>query len=93
MLGESLRVAPAVRAALFDRTVDSAELLRTVDVPTLVVHGTEDAVVDPSSAEYAAGKIPGASMRWFEGVGHMPFTECVDEFDQALLEFAKRALG
>jgi non-heme chloroperoxidase len=86
--GEMLSVPPAVRKALFRRDVESAAVLAAVDVPTLVVHGDEDAVVAPSSGEYSAGKIPGARTRWFSSVGHMPFTERREEFNAALLEFA-----
>jgi non-heme chloroperoxidase len=86
--GEMLSVPPAVRKALFRRDVGSADVLAAVDVPTLVTHGTDDTVVAPSSAEYAAGKIPGAVLRWFPSVGHMPFTERRAEFSSALLEFA-----
>jgi non-heme chloroperoxidase len=63
-------------------------VLSAVDVPTLVMHGEADAVVAPSSAEYAAGKIPGARTRWFSVVGHQPFTERRAEFTSALREFA-----
>jgi pimeloyl-ACP methyl ester carboxylesterase len=87
-VGDMLRVPPGVRRALFRRDVDSAEVLTAISVPTLVVHGTEDTVVGPGSAEYAAGKISGASLRWCEEVGHMPFVERRAEFDAALLEFA-----
>ena len=46
--------------------------------------------VDPleQAAEYAAGKIPGARMRWFPDVGHMPFAERVEEFNADLGAFA-----
>jgi len=87
-IGEMLAVPPHVRKALFRRDVGSAEVLAAVDVPTLVVHGTDDTVVAPSSAEYAAGKIPGAIVRWFSSTGHLPFTERREEFNTALLEFA-----
>jgi pimeloyl-ACP methyl ester carboxylesterase len=83
-LGEMLLVPPSVRKALFKRDRGPAE----VSVPTLVLHGELDRVVDPSAGEYAAGKIPGASRRWFSGTGHMPFVERVAEFNKALLEFA-----
>jgi pimeloyl-ACP methyl ester carboxylesterase len=83
-----LRVPPAVRKALFRRDVGSADVLAAVDVPALVIHGTADTVVAPSSAEYTAGKIPGALLRWIEEVGHKPFAERRAEFDTALLEFA-----
>jgi len=87
-VGEMLSVPPSVRKALFRRDVGSADVLAAVDVPTLVAHGTEDTVVAPESAEYSAGKIPGAVVRWFSSVGHLPFTERREEFDAALLEFA-----
>lgn len=85
-LGEFLRVPPRVRRALFRRSVSSAGTLAAIRVPTLLVHGTADRVVDPSAAEYAAGKIPGASVRWFPDVGHLPFVERADEFNAALRE-------
>lgn len=92
-LGESLRVHPRVRRALFRRGVSSADVLAAVSVPTMVVHGTADAVVAPSAGEYAAGKIPGASLRWYLNVGHLPFAERADEFNRELDEFASRCHG
>jgi non-heme chloroperoxidase len=92
LLGASLSVAPAVRAALFRRDVDSARVLAAVDVPALVVHGTADAVVAPSAGEYAAGKIAGAQLRWLPGVGHIPFVEAAAEFNTMLLRFAEERL-
>jgi pimeloyl-ACP methyl ester carboxylesterase len=68
-------------------------VLAGLAAPTLVVHGTEDAVVHPTAAEYAAGKIPGASLRWFDRVGHLPFAERVAEFNTALRELADRQPG
>jgi pimeloyl-ACP methyl ester carboxylesterase len=88
LLGASLAVPPAVRAALFKRDVESAGVLQAVDKPALVIHGTADAVVDPSAAEYAAGKIPGAVQRWFVEAGHLPFVEAAGEFNSALRQFA-----
>jgi non-heme chloroperoxidase len=87
-VGDMLRVPPAVRKALFTRDIGSAEVLAAVSVPTLVMHGVADIVVDRSSSVYAIGKIPGAVERWFEDVGHMPFVERCAEFNAALLEFA-----
>lgn len=88
LLGACLSVPPAVRAALFRRDVGSAEVLAGIDKPTLIVHGTEDRVIDPSAADYALGKIPGAVVRWFADGGHLPFAESAEEFDAVLREFA-----
>ncbi|MFI9382825.1 alpha/beta fold hydrolase [Kutzneria sp. NPDC052558] len=88
-LAAPLRVPPSVRSAMFQRDVDSAEVLRSIDVPTLLVHGTADAVVDPRATEYAAGLIAGAEVRWYEGIGHMPFQERVEDFTVDLVTFAQ----
>ncbi|MBB4911803.1 alpha/beta fold hydrolase [Actinophytocola algeriensis] len=87
-VGDMLRVPPRVRKALFRRDVGSAEVLAAIDVPVLIAHGTADTVVAPASAEYAAGKISTAIVRWFEEVGHMPFVERRAEFNAALVDFA-----
>lgn len=75
MLGTALRVPPWVRRDMFRRDVDSAGVLKAVDKPTLVVHGTADEVVDPAAGEYAAALIPGADLRRYDGIGHAPFLE------------------
>ncbi|WP_370946256.1 alpha/beta fold hydrolase [Amycolatopsis sp. cg5] len=88
MLGASLSTPPFVRKALFKRDVGSEDVLAAIDVPTLIVHGTDDRVVNFSAAEYAAGKIPGAVTRWLSDVGHLPFAEVAPEFTGVLRQFA-----
>jgi pimeloyl-ACP methyl ester carboxylesterase len=51
-------------------TGDRTARLRFVDVPTLVLHGTEDPLIRPVGAELTAAAIPGAKLRWIEGMGH-----------------------
>ena len=86
MIEDSVRVPARVRSALFARDVTSADVLAAVDVPTLVLHGKQDAVVRPSVAEYTAGLVPGATLTWFDRVGHLPFAERVDLFDNTLAD-------
>lgn len=89
-LANSLRVPPSIRAALFHRDVDSAEVLAAIDVPTLLVHGTNDEVVDPSTTEYAAKLVPDAETHWYQEIGHMPFLERAERFNSDLVTFAAR---
>jgi non-heme chloroperoxidase len=93
LVEETLLVPAAVRSALFARDVDSAAVLAEVDVPTLVLHGREDAVVDPSAGEYTAARVPGATTTWFDGVGHLPFAERAAEFDHVLADHVDRAFA
>ena len=44
--------------------------LRSIDVPTLVIHGTADKLVRPSGGSATARAIPGAKIMKIEGMGH-----------------------
>ena len=49
-----------------DRTAELAKL----DVPTLVIHGTEDPLIDVSGGRATAAAISGAELVLIEGMGH-----------------------
>ena len=46
------------------------EALRSLDVPTLVIHGTVDPLVSPSGGEHTAECIQGSELLMLEGMGH-----------------------
>jgi pimeloyl-ACP methyl ester carboxylesterase len=47
-----------------------AEALTTLDVPTLVVHGLDDTLIDPSGARRTAELVPGSRLLLVEDMGH-----------------------
>ena len=49
---------------------DRTERLHRLDVPTVVIHGTDDALVDPSGGTATAKAIPGAELIEIDGMGH-----------------------
>jgi pimeloyl-ACP methyl ester carboxylesterase len=49
---------------------DRSAKLRTLTVPTLVIHGSQDALVDVSGGRATAAAIPGAELLVVEGMGH-----------------------
>jgi pimeloyl-ACP methyl ester carboxylesterase len=61
-------------------THDALERLASITAPTLVVHGTEDAVVDPRNADLLADRIPGAGVQLLPRCGHLPFWEEPERF-------------
>ncbi|MDI9950662.1 alpha/beta hydrolase [Rhodococcus sp. IEGM 1305] len=87
LFGASLATPPRVRAALFNRSASHDELLRSLDVPVLVLHGTEDSVVDVSAGRHAAELIPQARASFWEGCDHGPFVEDPDRFVKEVGEF------
>ncbi|NLE78916.1 MAG: alpha/beta hydrolase [Rhodococcus sp.] len=80
LFGASLATPPRVRAALFDRAASNDDVLRSLDIPALVLHGTEDTVVDVAAGRHAAELIPKAQASFWDGANHGPFVEDPDRF-------------
>jgi pimeloyl-ACP methyl ester carboxylesterase len=57
------------------------------DYPTLLIWGTADRAVDFSSAEPLRRNFSDVRLIAFEGVGHLPYEECPERFNRALIEF------
>ena len=55
--------------------------------PTLLVWGTNDRAVSYASAEPLRKNFTNASLVALEGVGHLPYEECPNEFNRALINF------
>jgi pimeloyl-ACP methyl ester carboxylesterase len=68
-------------------THDTLDRIGGMTAPTLVVHGTEDAVVDPRNAELLVGQIPGARLELLPGCGHLPFWEEPERFATLVTAF------
>jgi proline iminopeptidase len=49
---------------------DRSELLRAIDVPTLVIHGAADPLVPLACGIDTAELVPGARLEVIEGMGH-----------------------
>lgn len=88
LFGISLATPPAVRKALFYRTVDNTETLRTLDVPVLVQHGTADPVVPIDNGRYIFEAVPDARASFWEGAQHGLFIEDHARFVAEVSEFA-----
>lgn len=65
----------------------AAERLGALHAPTLVLHGTSDAVVDVRNADLLASLIPDACVELFEGGGHLFFWEQPERFTAAVRDF------
>jgi pimeloyl-ACP methyl ester carboxylesterase len=59
---------------------DAMARLGEIRMPTLVLHGTADNVVDAGNASLIADAIPGARLELLDGVGHLLPWERPDEF-------------
>ncbi len=70
-----------------DRTRELAEL----HLPTLVIHGTDDPLIDVSGGEATAAAIPGAELVLIDGMGHDLPRELWPRFVELIVANAARA--
>jgi pimeloyl-ACP methyl ester carboxylesterase len=56
------------------------QLPKAANVPTLIVWGSKDRVVDPASAKALSRSFKQCRMVVIEGAGHLPYEECPEEF-------------
>ncbi|WP_248354706.1 alpha/beta fold hydrolase [Anaeromyxobacter oryzae] len=72
---------------------DILDRLGAVEIPSLVVCGTEDRGYPPEASERMARGIPGAQLRWIEGAGHLSPMERPDDVNRALVSFVSAQLN
>lgn len=91
MLGNSMLTPQPVRVAMSMRTLDNDDVLGKISVPTLVIHGRQDAIVHVASSEHIAKTVPGATLQIWDTVGHAPPLEDSERFNRELAEFVRSA--
>ncbi len=72
---------------------DTSQRLGEIETPTLVIHGTEDRLMDVSNGKLIARLIPGARLELLEGSGHMFFWEQPERSARLVREHAAAATG
>ncbi len=78
----------ATLAALRDRP-DAREWLPAINVPTLVIVGSEDTLTPPEMAQTLVDAIPNARLVTVDGAGHLSNLEQPVQFNQAVLGFLR----
>jgi len=70
---------------------DRVELLKSVKVPTLVLHGADDPLLPPDGGRDVASLVPGAKLEIFPGWGHDLPREMVPKLIESISKFCKPA--
>lgn len=85
-LGAASSVSPATWQAMFSRHLEHWDLLSSLQVPVLLIHGQQDQIFDPISSQTVSRLIPQARLQMFP-TGHAPFYEQTAAFNQTLEAF------
>ena len=83
-VGYQMITRPSVRYAMVTRVVDHEETLRSLDIPLLLSHGSNDDIADIQSAKDAKFFQPKAKLSIYEGAGHAPHAFDVRRFNKEL---------
>jgi pimeloyl-ACP methyl ester carboxylesterase len=78
-----------VRTWTADLVELEALLPKLAEVPTLLMWGSKDPAVYASSMEPLARHFANVQTVVFPGIGHLPYEECPEEFNRALIDFLK----
>jgi pimeloyl-ACP methyl ester carboxylesterase len=70
---------------------DRTAALRRLDVPTVVIHGRNDPLVNPSGGRATARAVPGARLKMVDGMGHDLPRQLWPEFVEEIAANAARA--
>jgi pimeloyl-ACP methyl ester carboxylesterase len=68
-----------------------SDALRQLTVPTLVIHGTADKLIDPSGGDRTAEVVPGAKLVVVEGMGHDLARPLWPQLVDEIVDHARRA--
>lgn len=67
----------------------TAAALQNIKVPTLILHGDSDVLIEPASAQKFAAAIPGAKVIIYPKVGHLPQIEIPQRSAADVAEFLR----
>jgi pimeloyl-ACP methyl ester carboxylesterase len=67
-----------------------ARLALIRDLPTLLLWGSKDAAVLPTSAHEVAKRLDRAELVMLDGVGHLPYEESPEEFNRVVMAFLQK---
>ena len=71
-------------------TGDRSELLQSISVPTLVIHGADDPLIPVAAGEDTAAQIPNAELKVISGMGHDLPPALVPEVADIVCDFIQR---
>ncbi len=80
-------VSRMMRTWRSDQAMLKRSLPRISHIPTLLVWGDSDRLVDPRSAEKLKSALTNAKLVMMQGVGHLPYEEAPEDFNRILLDF------
>lgn len=87
MIAYTMMTPRHVRMALLGRSADYERHWQELNAPVLLCHGLEDQIIDPGMSKNTAELIGHAQTLYMDDIGHVPFLEVPERFNNELAEF------
>lgn len=87
--GNNEHVLRSIIDSSFKEDQLDAEMLSAISVPTMVIWGKEDKLLDLKYAEFFSNSIKGSTLQVIEGAGHDPHYEKAKEISELLVSFIR----
>lgn len=79
-----------VRRAIVKKLPTYEDLVGNITLPMLFIHGAEDGIIPAAYSETGHRLFPASELIVYEDVGHSPFLEAPEKFNQDLMAFVAR---
>ena len=89
-LAFNMLVPAEVRGFLLGRQFNADAIFKDLDLPVLFVHGKQDRVTPYAASLHGHAMAARSRLSLYDGVGHCPFFEAPDRFNDELAEFVRR---
>ncbi len=77
------------RLAILNSPADRTELLKNIDIPTLIIHGEADPIIKVAHAHYTHQHMPQAKLLIIDKMGHILSSIFTSQIEAALLKHFK----
>lgn len=71
-------------------TFNVEEMVNSIQVPTLIIHGDSDLMVPPKNAQLLHERIPNSKLVLIENGHHWSFIQYYEQFNRTVLEFLEK---
>lgn len=86
------RAEPEAAARLLEGCYGESVNLSKIAIPTLIIHGTEDAIASAGIASHLANEIADAELHLLDGVGHVPTVTRPDRVVEIIEDWIRRRI-
>ena len=95
ILAYNMMVSHEARWWMLNRISDNNDVLGSLSIPIMQIHGTADAIVYPFASRYTLDHIKHdrKELKLYKDVGHSPFYEAPDRFNSDLRYFANKVFS